>query len=346
MARLHLLPKSTHGPLDADRAVIRAACMARGLSEPLPVIFGGKPIAQVGWDHLSGRMWAAPFNGVDDMINKVTLSTPQFFDTTIGKNTRTTTPTANIWYDYWPLASGDPDGGTYPGAAATAYVASPTVDPGIPPVGPALSAGQTRALTGIGTYCDGVPPFTFILYDRVLVYNACAVINGSTNMTNTVPATRYSGKNVQIVITSQVVLGGAANLSALSYNNQAGVSHSIPSVPFALSAGTTATASVQAQVITNGLNTPWVPLAAGDSGVQRINSWSCSAGVSGSLCFVLACPIAMFSIMSRSNNYTYDYVRQAVKLFPIADDCVLSVLALSTGGAAFNAVFDLQIAWG
>jgi hypothetical protein len=350
MANLHLLPKSIYGEHDMQRAVLRSMAMAKGLRQPIPVVFGKKAVACVGWDQHTDEVWAAPFESWDDIIREITQSTPQTFSTLIKKSHLAFTETTGLWYDYWPVAAGDPDGGTYPGAAATAYVGSPTADPGFPSVGPALTGSQTRHLMSAElcpqTQSGGTNPIvTVIIYDRVLVYSACAIVNALTNMTNSVPATRYSGVGVQIMVTSQVVLGGAVNLTALSYKNELGNTQSATGLSRALDVGTTASATTPAQVNGGTPRTPWLGLAAGDNGVQIINSWTCSAAQTGSLCFVLANPIYMFSFPVLRQNLTHDLLRGNCNMFKIADDACLSVIT-QTNGAQSNLTVSLQMAWG
>ena len=338
MSNLNLLRKTTHGPLDADRAVMRSAMLCRGVNSRMPVVFGGKKIATVGWDPISDSIWAAPFTGDDDLFAKTSLAIPKTFSTIFTK-VAANSFTANQYYDLWPC-SGDPNGGTYPGAAATAYVHSPSTDPGFPSLGPPLVSAETRHITGIGIWGKtsfNTPPSMFILYDRVLVYNACAVVNALTNMTNTVVATRYAGVGVQIMVTLQTVLGAGSTMTALSYNNQAGATKSMPGGSLALiGSGQQPAATIASTVLTPLASVPlWLPLVAGDYGVQRINSWTCNSAQTGAICFVLAKPLCTIDIPVLHQKTTYDYVRQQVNLSQLADDACLSLVGKLPGNDAF-----------
>lgn len=350
MSNLRLLPKSTHGEHDEQRAILCAMAGAGGLLRPIPVVFGGKAVACVGWDRNTSEIWAAPFSGYDDIINKITGSVPQTFSTFIKKSHLAFTETAALWYDYWPVAGGDPDGGTFPGTAATAYVHAPATDPGFPSVGPAVTGGQTRHLMNIelspATLSLGSGALTtVIVYDRVLVYNNCAVVNALTNMTNIVSATRYSGKGVQIMATSQVVLGGAVNLTALSYQDENNVTGAVSGLSLALSAGTTAAAATPAQAITPAPYFPWLALAAGDNGVRSINSWTCDAAQTGKICFVLALPIYTFTFVALRGHLTNDMLRGQCNAIKIEDDACLSLIT-QNNNAQTNVNVNLQMAWG
>lgn len=348
MAHIHTLPKSTHGPLDQERAIIRAALMSRGVHMPMPVVFGGKPVATVGWDRARDRVWCAPFTGRDDIINKVTSSTPQTFDVWWQKST-VGTGLIGIWFDLWPVASGDPDAGTYPGAASTAYVHSPSTDPGFVSVGPALSGGQTRHLTGIDliSMIDTGTPFQYIVYDRVLVYNACPLINGTTTMTNSVSATRYAGVGVQIMVTNQVIVGGAVNLTTLTYVSDGSATHTVQGTPYALDSGRTTSGPAQPAAVMGGtLHLPFLPLAAGDNGVKSITSYVTSAAQTGSLCYVLARPICNITTPVSGQKIHYNYLCEQMNLFPIAADTCIGMVGLSTAGNDYTVGMNLQYAWG
>lgn len=324
--------------MDAHRAIERSLAMAHGLAMPLPVVFGGRAIAQVGWDRKTDAVWAAPFTSYDDIIDKITRATPQTYSIYIRKNTPSAALTADSWYDMWSIAGGEPGaGGTYPGAAATAYVHSPATDAGIPSLGPPLTGSQTRNIIAVDataqvSFAAGVGPFTVILYDRVLVYNACAIVNALTNMTNTVPATRYDGVGVQIMVTSQTVLGGAVNLTALSYNDSNGASSSVGGLNRALDAGATATVTVPALVCSGApRTTPWLSLADGDIGAQRINSWTCSAAQTGAISFVLAKPLYTMTINGTRQSFSRDLVRSPANMAPLADDACLGIIMQNSG---------------
>ncbi len=350
MAKIHLLPKSIYGAHDEQRAILRSMSMAKGLMEPIPVVFGNKAVACVGWNRHTNEVWAAPFSSWDNIIDNITRATPQTFSTLIKKSHLAFTETAGLWYDYWCVAGGDPDGGTFPGAAKTAYVHSATGDPGFPPVGPALTGGQTRHLMS-AELCPQTQSFgtaatvTVIVYDRVLVYNACTIVNALTNMTNSVPATRYSGNGVQIMVTSQTPLGGAVNLTALSYQDENNTTGAVTGLNRALDVGTTAGFGTPAQVNAGTPRTPWLGLAAGDNGVQIINSWTCDAAQTGTLCFVLAKPIYTFTYAALRQNMTHDLLRGNCNMFKIEDDACLSVIA-QTNNAPTNLTVSLQMAWG
>src|SRR4051812_28812117 len=111
--------KSTHGPLDEDRALRRGLDAMVGITHPQPIMFGGKLLAWAKGEQFSREvLWRRPYPGetwhmgylsYDDMISEVTG----------GKKYRnewnkvgTTAGVANNYYDLWPV-SGSPAAGAY-----------------------------------------------------------------------------------------------------------------------------------------------------------------------------------------------------------------------------------------
>lgn len=343
---LHLRSKTKYGLHDDQRALEQAMRASKGIITPLPVVFGGKVIGSVGWNRFSKEIWAGPFNGYDDLINKATSSTPQVFDAWAYKTTGAFTVTANRWYDTWTVAD-DPDGGTFPGAAATAYVHS-TSDPGFIGLGPAPSGGQTKHLTGADLIETSTGAFTYILYDRVLVYNACPITSGLKNMTNTVPATRYAGVGVQIMITEQAVLSGAPSLTALSYTNDASSTVSLKGTPYALTSNQSADSTHAAEIMNQTAPDlmPFLPIAGNEKGVQNILSYTVGSTLTGSICFVLARPIAMLVCPITGQSVQMNWVKGNPNLFQLASDACLALVVRTNTTAGSQVGFNLQVAWG
>ena len=342
--------KWLYSTADDKRALEIAITCARGVETWLPVIYGGRVLA---W--LRGRrgrteveVLRCAVNGLDQMINAAT---------TLGQRLSqqytkiaVTGLAALGWYDYYTVG---PGGGTFTGTALTARRFTDLTTGAIPHGGNVSPA--VKIITGAWgmAYNMGV---CFLLYDRVLTYEACTISGGLQNMTNTLTAQRYISAGqpgLGILCTIQTQLNISPNISALKYTNQAGTTGQSVATAAALTLNSAAAtpdnttpARCAAQYAASTSNDVlFYPLAVGDSGAQKIESFTTSAAATGTICFTLAHPFAYFPSPGAALAGQYDFVRQLTVLERIYDGACLNFFVNATANNNATIMGALDFVW-
>lgn len=349
--------------------VIQAAMdAARGCDqEPLPVMWRGRCL---GWV-LSDPSWAAThqvhfwpgrarpsfwcgFSSYDDLVTEMT-SYGKRWTATYQKN-HGSASVANNWFDLWPVA-GYPAAGTYAGAAFTAVQFDATVAGGIDNGG--SESTDTKHLIGLsGSVVSNTG--TLMLYDRVLTYEACTLnANANQAMTNSLTIQRYNGNTdggLKIITTCQTTLGStASNMTQLQYTDDAGNATQtmpqspVPAIAVSVNAPSTSLGARVVSPITAAATISWgpfMPLLAGDLGVQLIKNFTTSAANSGSLCFILGRPLAILPIVNPGYMHMIDCVQQTMNLVKIWDGAYLSMMFHATSSSVGNVLGHVDMAWG
>jgi hypothetical protein len=265
-----------------------------------------------------------------------------------------TTLAVNFWYDFWPIF-GAPASGAYPGAAYTATAHTDTE------IGAIYHGGNVspNAKYLVSDYYQQNATTAFgqavVLYDRVLTYEACSFnANVQQNMTNVVSIPRYSGQNgVRIVLTTQTATGAtASNLTQLSYGPVGGgAAHVMPiqaSMALTFNPSTVAPAAEVPSLVqtTNAYPSLYLPLATGDGGVQSITSFTTSAANTGTLCFVLARPLAYLTDIASVQVMQRDLVMGFPTLARIYDGACLSLFGQYLNTSNSLLIYAGTAAWG
>ncbi len=344
--------KSTHGPLDEDRALARALDAMRGIDQIQPVMFGGKLLAwakgeqgrgDVSWRRpRAHEKWWCGFTSYDDLISEVSGSNKKY--RTEWSKIATTTGVASNYYDLWPNG-GSPTAGTYTGAAFTARSLDDT-SVGALYHGGNVSTDTKHFLSAYAKASANTP--TIYLYDRVLTYEACT-LNGNVNqaMTNGVAAARYiaAGEGaMKICVTAQTAIGASnSNLTVCSYTDQDGnAANLVPQTPVpaiivsAAAPTTTLGARVVAPSTTAG-TLPWgphLPLATGDGGARSIENFTTSVANTGTLCFLLQRILAVIPCPSAGVASLVNLIQEIPSMERVRDGACLAIMAyqpLTTG---------------
>lgn len=356
--------KSTHGPLDEDRAIARAILANRGIDQVLPVMFGGKLLAwtkgktwsdDVMWRPARpGEKWWCGFTSYDDLINEVTSNGKKLSQ--MWSKSHTTAGVANNFYDLWPVG-GNPAAGGYGGAAHTAVVKNDTT------AGSIFHGGNvstdTKHMLSAFAFASANAP-TFFLYDRCLTYEACA-FNASANqtMTNTATLNRYQNAGeggCKIMMCVQTALGAtAANITQLRYTDQNGnATQSMPTSPTVahIVSAAAPTSTLGARVIapaTAGATLPWgphIPLAVGDGGVRLINDFTTSASNTGTFTFILQRILATIPCPTAGVASLVNLVQEIPGMERIRDGACIALMAYQPATTANTANGGFDVAWG
>jgi hypothetical protein len=361
-----LTRKSRENPSAVGESIFAACRAARGIDRTLPVLHEGKFVAFVrGYADSPVVEWRLPppgsgnklwmgYSNYDDIISELSSGGKRFAESWC--KAFTTAPVANNWYDLWPVG-GNPVAGTYPGAAATATQWT-DASTGAFLHGGNVTADTKHVLTSFGITNATTP--VLVLYDRVLTYEACVISNVNTVMTNGSAAQRYISANqpgLKIMVTCQTALGATANAyTQLQYTDQEGntlqsmpVSFGVNVIVSAAAPTTTLGARVVSPAVSGGTVTfsPFMQLAAGDTGVRLIDNYTHSANNTGTIAYVLLQPLVYIPIQAASQGVMFDNVQQVPNLPRVYDGACLSFMAYMPAATA-NSVPSgrFEFGWG
>lgn len=369
-ALVGLKPKSLQGE---EQLILRACDAARGHDqEPLPVVADGH---HLGWV-MSDPWWVKDrgvyfwqskrrpdvppaywcgFSSYDDLISEVSTN-GKFLKLFYSKNA-STAGVANNYYDLWTVG-GHPSAGSYTGSSLTAVRYDDTITGSIYHGGNVST--DTKHLLSVHMVSTASTP-VLILFDRVITYESNAFNNNANaNFTNTLTAQRYNGNTdggLKICVTAQTVFSSnAGNITQIQYtDNEGNTLQTMPQspVPAWIVSAAAPTATLGARVVspaTTATTIPWgpyMPLAAGDGGVQLIANWTTSTNAqTGTTCIILLRPLAVLPVSTAGVTHMMDTIQQVMGLVKIWDGACLCFLSYVNGTSANIVMGGLDVAWG
>jgi hypothetical protein len=292
------------------------------------------------------------FSSQDDMISKMTAGKVNRFD--FNKITGAAAYTAGRWYDFSGLG-GSPVANAFTGTALAAQVPSESTGFGIYHGGNVST--ETKHLINIGAVSAVATavPGTLMLVDMCLYYPGLNM-NSATRQTldNTNTLTRYTtGAGLR----SFVVITSTTGATAHNLDNGAGTGTEYVDEggATAVHPGTiTFTASaIVPHIAHSGLAAnqfgPFLPLAAGDTGVRRYNFFKLTAAsLAGTAALVICKPLAQIPITTAAVYAERDLLNQLPSLPQIQDGACLTWLFFAGGAVAANTNFygHVETAWG
>lgn len=306
----------------------------------------------------------AGFSSLDDFINETTVN-GKFVRTDWNKNALpTTAQTAGMWYD---LACGagnpgsDTDYGSGGGNTNLAFRAlddTSTASPGIPHGGNVSTDTKHIVNASAFTAAATTAPCVLMLIDRLGFYPITSTTTtGDQALNNTVvfPTGRHTsgaGLRAYVVASSgsaTTAMGAATPNIRITYTNQAGTAGKL--TPSTLPVGTTAAA--KGNIVYSGTGAgkygPFLPLAAGDSGIQSVQQFNLSASyVSGNLNLVICRPLLTLPITTLGVAAERDLMNQVPSLPRVYDGANLSWLLYAGAATPVNSAIygHLDYAWG
>lgn len=288
------------------------------------------------------------FAGVDDLVNEVTTNGKSLV-MPWNKITGAAAYAAGRWYNTFTLA-GNPSAGSYTGTALAATQLSDATS-GAWYHGGNVSTDTKHLLNleAVTAVATGVPSW-LVLVDLLLYYPQINM-NSATAQTLTNGATlpRYtSGAGVMAFLEITTTAGATAHNISMSYTNQASTAGR------ALSTTVSCTASAIPPHITHSGTAaanfgPFLPLAAGDQGIQSVQSVTISAASgAGQAALVLCKPLAKIPLTTVSVAGGRDFLFNMPSLPRIQDGACLGFL-IFTGGAvaaSSNLYAMADVGWG
>jgi hypothetical protein len=372
---IHVPRKTRRHPSAEARSIHAAIQGARGIDVLAPVIHDGEVVAEtfgVPWWICKRRpdldpttvFWRVPrerrlrywcaMNTYDQII--AAISAGQEYDNNWSK-AATTAGVAGNYYDLWPVG-GNPQAGAYGGAALTSVQHSDAEAGCIYHMGNvSTSVKNIASVSGLSS--AGTP--TLWIYDRVLTYEACPFNNNvNTNFTNSLAAQRYiSGgqQGLKVSVQAQTLLGATADtITLLTYVGQKGGAGKTIPVAFANSIIVSAVAptiNLGARVVFPSVSAatvpvaPFMPLAAGESGVQSLTNWTTANNTqTGTLVFVLMQPLAQIPLQAAGVYSLVDQVQQVASFNRVFDGACLALFAFFPAATGATLQGDINVVWG
>lgn len=293
------------------------------------------------------------FSSHTDFISETTNGKAEFIDFNRTVDTGATSA-AGRWHAL--LTSGGTGGAmTLTGTPGTGIVMN-RATAGALPLGANVSTETRHVVSGFAvTPSTTAVPATLLLTDIIHIYPSLVVVTtpstlsnhptwtgtGSTRMTNA------NGVRASMLLTTAASAAGTINCT---YFNELGNSRNTAGVQ-----GTSFNSVVAAhptgcflgtgQAATGSNGGLFMPLLAGDLGVQRINSYTITANLTGGAgCIILHRPIAYIPVGAANAMSVMDFY--TLGLPRIYDDSCLALFALIGGAMTTGQVFQGQIGIG
>jgi hypothetical protein len=202
-----------------------------------------------------------------------------------------------------------------------------------------------ECVTGSST---GVPSW-LMLVDLLMVYPSIPLTSQPTALTNIVTLPRYvNGQGVMMFMELATSTGVAANLT-LTYYNSAGVpvSHTTPGTVALNTATAVIPLVVNSGTLANNFG-PFIPLAAGDTGVTSVTNVALSGTGAGTAHLFLCKPLVQIPLTQQYYPSGRDYVFNMPSMPQIVDGAYLSFLVYAGAATAVSSQFNaaLDFVWG
>lgn len=288
------------------------------------------------------------FSGVDDMVAELTGGKRQRL--TANRIIQTgATSVAGRWHECF-TSSGTGGIGVLSGTAGVGAARDAT-SPGALPINPQSVSPDTRhlltlsAVTPIATVCPGA----FRLIDILYVYPSCVVSTGAGTTINNgaaKPTRHNNGDGVRLGAAVIGALGAASPVITCTYVDQDG------------NAGATgflaaSAVSLPVGVMLSGANVasfsgPDMTMAAGDSGVRELTSYTTAAGTTGTVAFFLYRDLGEVPLVAANIAGERDFLSQMPSLDMVNDAACLTGL-VNIGGAmtaSSQVLITAGLGWG
>lgn len=294
----------------------------------------------------------------DDLINQITTNGK--IDTVVYQKTTAAAGLAGSWQHFLGGVGSIP-AATFGGTEATFTATDNAWSEGAIPIGDQTSPVTKHILSmGVSMVAAAGAPW-FILPIDLVGYAKLNTTNVTTTGTKTITMTpisnttanvdRYAnGEGLRLFVASYATMGANAPTMQITYTNSAGTTGKTTT------AGCVSTASATSGIILNSGNAankygPFLPLAAGDTGVKDIENliWGGTAHASGSVFIGLCKPLCMPLPVPATGLYTLmDFVNTLPSMPRLRNGACIQFLCFATGattsGGTFYANFDYG--WG
>jgi hypothetical protein len=256
--------------------------------------------------------------------------------------------TAGRSYDFSGLA-GFPVANTFSGTALAFQECDDTTGWGLPHGGNvSTDIKHLLNLGGITTASSGIPG-TLLLVDVEGYWPG--ITNNSAvaqNLTGTPVLRATNGNGLRLFWSQTAVAGATAQNISLSYTDQSGnTGNALGAATVAMTASAIVSHISHAGLAANNYG-PFLPLAAGDSGVRNVASVTFSAANTGTGALVLCKPLIELPLGIVSVYHNKDCLSQIPSLPVIPDGACLSWIFIAGGGIGASTTFmgHTEFVWG
>ena len=288
----------------------------------------------------------AGYTGFDDIIAQSTAGKRIIIPFS---KINSTAPVAAAWYHLWTNGGLPQAGAAYTGTAL-AFQRTTEKTTGAIAHGGNKSTATKHLLKMWAMASGGSTPPILQLVDMVGYYplTQSASLQAFDNTTGPDRYVSAGDPGLQMVLVAGALGDStASNISALNYTNQAGNPSSIPtSTAVAVTVSAAApTGTLGSRVITTIGNSPYIPLAQGDTGVRSLTNITFSAANSGLEAILLVKPLHTFPCPAASVAGERDLVMQLPSLERIYDGACLSLLSFFAVATAANFTGEFEAGW-
>lgn len=294
------------------------------------------------------------FSGIDDYVtetttNGKTLQLP--FTRSIDTGA---TSVAGRWHSM--LTTGGTGGAmTLTGTAGTGIVMNSATAGGLPHMADASpDTAHLVRMYGVTPTATAVPA-TLILTDIIHIYPSCVLTGTPSTMSNhptwtgtgDTRMTSAVGVQASLLVTTATTAGNGQITP--TYFDQAGNSQAAPRSLFAPATATPTGCFYGDSNVAVTVGPPYMSLASGDTGVQRIASYAINTGAtSGVGCFILHRPIYEIPLAAWNTPSLLNLINEDPAFPRVHDDACLGFFinvggALATGGLVTG---SLKYGWG
>lgn len=292
------------------------------------------------------------FSTVDSLYNAITTS-GQILSVPFTKTIVTgATSAAGRFHEC--LSGGGTGGATVlTGTAGTGLTKSST-DVGALPIGPAVETSQTKHLLSmtVNTPATTLTPAYLVLTDIIHVYPSLVMVTTPSTLSNhptwtgTGDTRMTNAKGVQLTALLTTASSAAGAITP-NYKDQDGNDQAITRAIYGPVAAHPAGACFGDSGVTATPGGYTAPLAAGDYGVQRVNSYTIGTGATGGTgCFVLHRPVATIPLAAANTPTVYDFTTGPIRLPRIYDGAHLGFFVQIGGALTASNVITGELVYG
>lgn len=292
------------------------------------------------------------FSTVDALYNAITtngqiLSVP--FTKTI--NTGATSAAGRF---HECLSVGGTGGATVLTGTAGTGLAKSSTDIGALPIGPAVESSQTKHLLSmtVNTPATTLTPAYLVLTDIIHVYPSLVMVTTPSTLSNhptwtgTGDTRMTNAKGVQLSALLTTASSAAGAITP-NYKDQDGNDQAITRAiygPVAAHPAGACFGDSGASATPGGYT---APLAAGDYGVQRVNSYTIGTGATGGTgCFILHRPVATIPLAAANTPTVIDFTTGPIRLPRIYDGAHLGFFVQIGGALTTGNVISGELVFG
>lgn len=242
--------------------------------------------------------------------------------------------TASVWFDL-SMSPGNPIPNYYAASPGVAIALARSTDVGLDhgqSVAPLTKYLQRLAVMNVTT---ALVPCPMTLLDYLMFYPFVDMsVSGAQSLTTNIALPRYpTGAGVQMmaVVVASPVGGAAFNVT---YTNSAGVAGRVTPTINCYSGALVNGSIVTSGPTQSGLAGPFIPLQAGDKGVQSVQSVNFTLTDVGLIAMVLVKPLADLNFYDVTAPVEVDYIVNKLNPPVIQDDAYINFICLPQGSVA------------